>query len=232
VNKILEVNYMLPRVVIHNAVSVDGRTDWFTANIEKFYDLTSKWEEDATLAGSDTLLAAYAEATTAPEDAVKFEKDPTDTRPLLIVPDSQGKLRIWHLLRQEPYWRDVLVLCSHKTPQEYLEYLHKGKIDYLISGDNKVDFKAALEEINTRYKVNYIRVDSGGKLNGVLLREGLVDEVSLLIHPYLVGGLTPRSMFQAPDLDSAEKVIKLKPIKIEMVEGELIWIRYEVIREN
>ena len=32
-----------------------------------------------------------------------------------------------------------------------------------------------------------MRVDSGGALNGALLRAGLVDELSLLVHPVLVG---------------------------------------------
>ena len=32
-----------------------------------------------------------------------------------------------------------------------------------------------------------VRVDSGGALNGALLRAGLVDELSLLVHPVLVG---------------------------------------------
>ena len=37
-----------------------------------------------------------------------------------------------------------------------------------------------------------VRVDSGGALNGALLRAGLVDEVSLLVHPRIVGGDGPR----------------------------------------
>ncbi len=63
---------MLPVVIIHNAVSVDGRTDWFSPDIEKFYELTNIWNEDATLAGSDTLLAAYG-------DSVDDEDQPART---------------------------------------------------------------------------------------------------------------------------------------------------------
>lgn len=33
-----------------------------------------------------------------------------------------------------------------------------------------------------------MRVDTGGTLNGILLRQGLVTEVSLFIYPSLVGG--------------------------------------------
>jgi len=221
---------MLPRVVIHNAVSVDGRIDWFTPNIDKFYDLTSTWAEEATLAGSDTLLGAYAETQESSEFDEPFQKDPDDTRPLLIVPDSKGRLRIWHLLRKEPYWRDAVALCSESTPKEYLEYLKKMNVEYIIAGDEKVDFRGALEEINNRYKINNVRVDSGGTLNGILLRAGLVDEVSVLIHPFLVGGMTPSSLFRAADLISTEGVISLKVIKINLIEPDLIWMRFEVLK--
>ena len=103
-------------------------------------------------------------------------------------------------------------------------------VEYIIAGDEKVDFRGALEEINNRYKINNVRVDSGGTLNGILLRAGLVDEVSVLIHPFLVGGMTPSSLFRAADLISTEGVISLKVIKINLIEPDLIWMRFEVLK--
>jgi len=47
---------VLPRVILHNAVSVDGRIDWFTPDVGQFYELASRWKEDATLAGSNTIF--------------------------------------------------------------------------------------------------------------------------------------------------------------------------------
>lgn len=80
------------------------------------------------------------------------------------------------------------------------------------------------------YGINVIRVDSGGIINGVLLREGLVDEVSLMITPTLVGGGTPRSFFVAPDLTFAGDVISLRLILIQDVGDGNVWQRYEVIK--
>ncbi len=88
-----------------------------------------------------------------------------------------------------------------------------------------------MEEVNSRYGVNVVRVDSGGTLNGMLIRAGLVDEVSVLIHPCLVGGSTPHSFFRAPDLTSAEGVVQVKIINIQKIEGDLLWVRYEVMKE-
>ena len=99
---------MLPRVILHNAVSLDGRIDWFTPDVGQFYELTSRWKEDATLAGSNTIFKPEEEL--PPEDESAFappQKDPNDTRSLLVVPDSRGRVRNWHVLRTWPYWRDV-----------------------------------------------------------------------------------------------------------------------------
>ncbi|UCH43889.1 MAG: RibD family protein [Dehalococcoidales bacterium] len=222
---------MLPRVILHNAVSADGRIDWFNPDIGQFYEIASHWQEDATLAGSDTILVAGEEAAGDNEgDHEPAEKKADDSRPLLVIPDSRGRVRNWGYWKKQPYWRNAVALCSQSTPQGHLDYLEKENIDYIVAGDDHVDLMAALEELNRRYGVRLIRVDSGGTLNGVLLRAGLVDEVSLLICPGLVGGTTPRSFFRAADLTSAEGVIGLRLLHSERLKNDVIWLRYAVVK--
>ena len=55
--------------------------------------------------------------------------------------------------------------------------------------------------------------------------------MSVLIHPSLVGGTSPRSMYRAPDLDGPDGVIPLKLTHLEEVEDGVAWLRYDVIRE-
>jgi 2,5-diamino-6-(ribosylamino)-4(3H)-pyrimidinone 5'-phosphate reductase len=124
-----------------------------------------------------------------------------------------------------------VALCSRSTPKEHLQYLDSIPVDYVISGDDRVDLRGALQELNRQYGVKVIRVDSGGTLNGVLLRAGLVDEVSVLIHPSLVGGSTPRTLFRATDLASPEGVIRLKLSHCEQLSGDVVWLRYAVLRD-
>jgi 2,5-diamino-6-(ribosylamino)-4(3H)-pyrimidinone 5'-phosphate reductase len=221
---------MLPRVILHNAVSLDGRIDWFTPDVGQFYELASRWQEDATLAGSNTIFNPEEALPEEGEEAFEPPQvDPADSRPLLVVPDSRGRVRNWHQIRQWPYWRGMVALCSQATPGSYLDYLRQRHVDYIVAGEGHVDLCAALEELNARYEVKVVRVDSGGTLNGALLRAGLVDEVSLLIYPNLVGGMTPRSFFRAPDLTTAEGVIPLKLTHVEQLQNGVLWLRYELI---
>ena len=233
---------MLPRVILHNAVSLDGRIDGFPIDLHQYYELIATWNEDATLAGSDTFLKAASEAPAEDESALIQPKvDPSDQRALLVIPDSRGRIRTWHYLRSLPYWRSFVSLCTKSTPQEYFHYLQKRHIDYIITGTDHVDLRKALEELYSRYAVRVVRVDAGGTLNGLLLSRGLVSEVSILIYPSLVGGETQSSIFRALDMPavsdadlasglSAEGMISLKLMHTEKLKGDVMWLRYEVKR--
>jgi 2,5-diamino-6-(ribosylamino)-4(3H)-pyrimidinone 5'-phosphate reductase len=220
-----------PKVVIFNGLSLDGRMDFGSGEIDMglYYQLAARWNADVMLSGSNTMLAA--DMPEIAQDEETFEP-PAELHPLavplLVVVDSRGRIRNWNFLRSQPFWRKVLVLCSHATPKDYLAYLEKREVETIVAGDDHVDLCAALEELNARFGVETVRVDSGGILNGVLLRAGLVDEVSVLIDPCLVGGTSPRSLFVAPDLTSGDDIIRLRLIHFEQVKENVIWLRYEV----
>ena len=89
---------MLPRVVLFNAVSLDGQIEGFALDIAQFYELASRWKEDATLAGADTILLSVEKEKVPEEDERAFEppqKNPNDHRALLVIPDSRGRVRCW-----------------------------------------------------------------------------------------------------------------------------------------
>jgi 2,5-diamino-6-(ribosylamino)-4(3H)-pyrimidinone 5'-phosphate reductase len=226
---------MHPRVILHCAVSLDGKTDGFPVDLQQYYELASTWKEDATLAGSDTFLKAASEAPPEDESALLPPRvDPDDRRPILAVPDSRGRIRTWHYLRSLPYWRGFVALCSKSTPQEYLRYLKERHIDIIIAGEDHVDLRAALQELYGRYGVKVVRVDAGGTLNGLLLSQGLVNELSVLVYPSLAGGKGRGGIFVAPGQPAAtspEGTIEAIPLKLmaaEKLKGDVMWLRYEV----
>jgi 2,5-diamino-6-(ribosylamino)-4(3H)-pyrimidinone 5'-phosphate reductase len=224
-----------PKVIIFNGLSLDGRMDFGSGAIDMglYYELASRWNADAMLSGSETMLTAEAHATEIEPDTYT---PPDEFHPLavprLVVVDSRGRIRNWNILRSQPFWREVTVFCSLATPQDYLEYLNRRGVPFIVAGRDKVDLRTALEELNTRFGVQSVRVDSGGLLNGALLRAGLVDEVSLLIDPCLVGGTSLRTWFVAPDLTSPEDITRLHLIHCEQIQENIVWLKYEVVRHE
>lgn len=220
---------MLPKVIVHTEVSVDGRMDWLTDDDFLYYRLIGHMPHDAMLSGSATMLAAFPK----PDDEEDAAAQPPEKAPglqRLVIVDSRGQIRSWRQIRNSEYWGEVTALCSHATPQTYLDELAALGIDTIVAGDDHVDLRAALLELSERYGITTVRTDSGGILNGVLLREGLVGELSLLLSPMLVGGTSPRSFYVAPDLTSEEKIIPLRLTHVENVEGDFVWLRYEVVQ--
>lgn len=216
---------MLPHVIVHVAVSVDGRTVGFNPNLELYYGIASAFGEDATLTGADTLLAAELDAVTAEAD-----DSPADTkqseRPLLVVTDSGGRVTSWAALVAAPYWRGVVVLHSERTPTAARAAAEAAGVVVWTVGQAHVDLAAALVFLRQRHGIRRVRVDSDGALSGALLRAGLVDELSVLVHPEIVGGTSAHTFFYETTTAAAAR-----PLRLELVQklgGGVVWLRYEL----
>ena len=235
---------MLPKISLYNLASLDGRIDWVIntpESIYRYYKQVFHWRTDAILVGSNTLVVLGEDE--SEEDAVIAGKPEQNSpppgtenliyepKPLLVIVDSNGRVHNYRMLQKEPWWRDIVVLCSEKTSKSYLDYLGKRQVHYIIAGDERVNIRSALEELNRQHGVNSIRADTGGTLNGVLLRERLVDEVSVLISPMMIGGTSPKTIYSAPDLLTAEGVVDLKLTHMEKIDDNYVWLIYEIIRE-
>lgn len=68
-------------------------------------------------------------------------------------------------------------------------------------------------------EVNELHVEAGHKLNGSLLREGLVDEVLLYMAPKLLG--TAQGMASFGPLESLADAIDLQFLSTEMLGNDL-----------
>ena len=217
----------LPRVVLHNVVSVDGRRDGFTPDLGVFYGLVGRWREDVTLCGADTLLHAPGMADDAP-DAPRLgpAADPrTDARPLLAVVDSRARVRCWGALLAAGMWRGALALVSRSTPPDGIARLESRGVPLAVAGGERVDLRAALEMLARDHGARTVRVESGGELNAALLRAGLVHEVSLVIHPCLARSQPPLGVY-GPGTGPGEPAIPLRLEETRALEGGAVWVRY------
>ena len=79
------------------------------------------------------------------------------------------------------------MLISETTPKEYVSYLEKRNYDYFVVGKEQVDLRQVLELLSVKFKAKKVLTDTGRILGNLLLKQGLVDEVNLLVHPVIVG---------------------------------------------
>ncbi|MHA6629482.1 dihydrofolate reductase family protein [Pseudonocardia sichuanensis] len=200
-----------PHVVAHVAISLDGATTGFTPAVGRFYALAGTWREDVTLAGADTILAQEQALRAAPRPG------PAAGGPLLAVVDGRSRVREWDALRDVGHWSGVLALRASDSSDR------GDGVAQLAAGTGRVDLAAALAALAREHAARTVRVDSGGSLIGALLDAGLLDEVSLLVHPLLAGTRGDRVWH-----GHAEAARVLEPVAAETLEDGLVWLRYRV----
>lgn len=218
-----------PRVTVHNMTSIDGRLSGFPDDPFLYYELAATFPQDAVLAGSNTLVEAAAREgvdLSREDEPDAIETQPADDpRPWLVVVDGRGRLTRFAWLRRQPFWRDVLVLACASTPPAHLDLLRRHRVAYQIIGTEHVDLAAALRLLADRYGVRAVRVDAGGTLNGLLLAAGLVDEISVVVAPHLVG--TPDAGARHVVDGLADGVAPpMTLVAVERVRDDHVWLRY------
>ncbi len=218
---------MLPKVIIHNSVSLDGSLTSFEPNMALHYQIAGNYKPDAHLIGSNTVKVGVElyEKGVPVEEQRDFEKpERAKNLPLWVVVDSAGALKgLLHTCRRFEYCRDVVVLVSEETPEDYLVHLRERSYDFHVVGKRRVDLRLALELLSEKYKVKTVLTDTGRILGNLLLEQGLASELSLLVHPVIVGKEKAYTMF-----GNVVKSSNLKLRKQEALGNGLVWLVYRV----
>ncbi len=219
------------RVVLHIQTSLDARATGFDIDMGTHYQLAETYEPDGIISGADTFLAAPI-PDEVPEWSYEVAKNfPSCSRSVMAIVDSRGRVRNWSAIKKQPFWKTPVALCSRSTPKEYLEYLKGEDIDTIIAGKDRVDLKKALKELQSRYTLRTLRIDSGGTLSAIMLKEGLIDEISVILSPCIVGN-ADRAHLINPAVSELPKPCQLKLRHVEEMENGLIWLRYDVIKKR
>jgi 2,5-diamino-6-(ribosylamino)-4(3H)-pyrimidinone 5'-phosphate reductase len=219
------------RVVLHTQVSLDSKADGFEYDMGTYYRLAETFRPDAIISGAETMLKAGV-SEEVPEWSYEVAKNyPSCSRCIMAIVDSQGRVSNWSALKKQPFWKMPVALCSESTPMEHLDHLKAEGVDTVIAGKDKVDLGKALEILQQRYKVETVRVDSGGTLAAIMLKEGLVDELSVIVSPCIVGNLSKTSLVSS-DLLDLDSCIKLALQHIEELDDGKVWLKYDVTRRK
>lgn len=215
---------LLPKVILHNSVSLDGSLTNFMPNMELHYSLAGKYDSEAHLIGSNTVKvgAELYGGPVPPEQENDFVKqNRCESLPIWVIVDTRGTSKgLLHTCRRFEFCRDVVVLVSEQTPTDYIEHLKERNYDHHVVGKKHVDLQKALELLSEKYNVKTVLVDTGRILGNLLLNQGLVDEISVLVHPVIVGA-TSYNMFS--DINN----LKLRLLRSERLKDDYVWLVYK-----
>jgi 2,5-diamino-6-(ribosylamino)-4(3H)-pyrimidinone 5'-phosphate reductase len=98
--------------------------------------------------------------------------------------------------------------------------------------DDVIDFPALFAELRAKHGAERITVQSGGELNAVLMRAGLIDHVLIVVAPCLVGGRTTPTLVDGDSLHSIDDLAKIRPLKLKeckALDDSYVRLEYHVI---
>lgn len=227
---------MKPHVIIHMSTSLDGRT------------LPSRWRpqrENATahyerlhneLGGGAWLVGRTTGQEFAKRDVYPTKTTETYPRtPWLpkrgasgygVVLDAHGKIA-WG--RADIGGDPIVVVLTEQVSDAHLAGLRADGVSYFFAGKSELDVPLALETLNRELDVKRLLLEGGGLTNGNLLRAGLVDEISLLLCPFVDGAPGAPALFEATrETERASAVQDLERISSEALDDGVMWLRYRV----
>ncbi|MTK64713.1 MAG: deaminase, partial [Methanobacterium sp.] len=118
-------------------------------------------------------------------------------------------------------------LCSRSTPRNYLDFLEENYINYMIVGYDEVNMATAFEELNINFGVKSIAIHADGIINGNLLADDLVEEISVFMHPTLVGE-DNGAMYTSTDSEHLKFDLRL--LEVETLENEIVYLKYRIMK--
>ena len=123
----------------------------------------------------------------------------------------------------------VVAILSERVSDDYLAFLRGRGVSYLLAGARDVDLGVALDKIGVRFGVRTLMLEGGGRINGGMLRAGLVDEVSLLVAPIADGRVGTPALFDT-DAERAEGGAphRLTLDHVERRADDVLWLSYRV----
>ena len=122
----------------------------------------------------------------------------------------------------------VLVTSNAKHPAFEIEEdnLH------IIYQNEQLSLKDVLTKLKSQYSCERITIQTGGTLNGLFLREKLIDYIDIVIAPILIGGKDTSTLIDGKSLLSESELSKLGVLKLQecvVLENSYLRLRYEVI---
>jgi 2,5-diamino-6-(ribosylamino)-4(3H)-pyrimidinone 5'-phosphate reductase len=204
-----------PYVIVSAAMSIDGKlaTRMGRSNLSSKRDLIRvhklRKTVDAILVGKNTI------SIDDPLLTVRYVKG---INPIRIILDSKGSLspksRVIETAKKIP----TILVVSENAPRKVERFISKG-VEVIRCGKNKINLKKLLQMLGKK-GIKRIIVEGGGTTNWYFFKEKLVDEITITIAPYVLGGSTAISLVEGDGFGEIPDSFKLK--KIEKIQNEIV----------
>lgn len=208
---------MKPFVHLNCAMTVDGKiaSKDSPLKISGAKDLVRVHElrktYDAIMVGINTVLVDNPRLTVHKVDSVRKDN------PLRIIIDSNAKTPLDSRVLNDD--ADTIIFVSKIADKDRVSLLSK-KCDVITCGEKLVDLKKAMSILYDK-GVETLLLEGGSTLNFSMLKDKLVDKISICIGSIILGGINSKT-FVDGDGFSIDKILKLELTDVKKIDEDIL----------
>ncbi len=105
----------------------------------------------------------------------------------------------------------------------------------IIYYKNEIDFVDLFRKLKEEFKINNLTIQTGGTLNSIFLRHKLIDKLSIVVAPALIGGKETPSLIDGKSLSSVDELKDIKALKlveVKKLNDSYLHIMYDIINNT
>lgn len=125
-----------------------------------------------------------------------------------------------------------IVTTNKKHPAFLFKDIDNLEIIYY---KKEIDFEDLFVRLKKNYNIKNLTIQTGGTLNSVFLRKKLIDKLSIVIAPALIGGKDTATLIDGKSLFSLKELDNIKALKlvdIKKLNNSYINLKYRVINDT
>lgn len=128
------------------------------------------------------------------------------------------------------HWVKRLILVT--TNKDHVAYSLNDKYSNLeILFYDDLDLNKMLEDLYNDFNVNRLTIQSGGSMNGLFVRDNLIDYVNIVIAPLLIGGKDVPTLIDGESIKNSSELSKLRALELtecNRLKNSYIHLKYKV----
>ncbi len=125
----------------------------------------------------------------------------------------------------------VIFVTTNKDHPAYDLKKDLGNVE-ILKYDGKIDFVDMFSKLKNDFGAKGVTIQTGGTLNSELIRAGLVDYISIVVAPVMIGGSNTSTLMDGESLHSPIEISKIKALKLESFEklsDSYVHLKYKVL---
>ncbi|PKM93086.1 MAG: deaminase [Firmicutes bacterium HGW-Firmicutes-1] len=130
--------------------------------------------------------------------------------------------------------KKLIIVTSNKMHPAYkLKDMFNNLIVIYYKAD--IDFIDLFTILKHEHGVDSLTIQSGGTLNSIFIRSGLVDHLKIVVAPIIVGGKDTPTLIDGMSLLKEDELASLKALKLKkskVLNDSYIMLEYDVIQET